>query len=120
MNNRYLPMTEADKKEMLASIGVDSIEELFSDIPEEIRFKGQLDVKEALKEPELVRYFQGLPPKTYQLNKSPPFLGQECMSIISLRSSIMSSLVRNFILLILLTSQKSRKVNCRQSLNSKR
>ena len=31
---RYLPNTEADRKEMLAAIGVESVEELFSDIPE--------------------------------------------------------------------------------------
>ncbi|MEH7525298.1 hypothetical protein V7149_18795, partial [Bacillus sp. JJ1503] len=37
MKHRYLPMTETDKKEMLATIGVNSIDELFSDIPEKVR-----------------------------------------------------------------------------------
>ncbi len=42
MTHRYLPMTETDKKEMLETIGVQSIDELFSDIPEKVRFKGSL------------------------------------------------------------------------------
>ena len=42
MNHRYLPMTEEDKKDMLAAIGVLSIDELFSDIPEQVRFKRRI------------------------------------------------------------------------------
>ena len=34
---RYIPTTSADRREMLASIGVSSIEELFADIPESVR-----------------------------------------------------------------------------------
>ena len=45
MKYRYLPMTEQDKKEMLQAIGVDSIDELFSDIPEKVRFKGTITLK---------------------------------------------------------------------------
>ncbi|WP_368503838.1 aminomethyl-transferring glycine dehydrogenase subunit GcvPA [Alkalihalophilus sp. As8PL] len=75
MTNRYLPMTEQDQKEMLEVIGASSIEELFSDIPEGIRFKGELDIPKALKEPELVRYFQGLASKNISLKQKPSFLG---------------------------------------------
>ncbi|UOE95896.1 aminomethyl-transferring glycine dehydrogenase subunit GcvPA [Alkalihalobacillus sp. LMS39] len=75
MSFRYLPMTEQDKKDMLDSIGVQSIEELFSDIPEDIRFKGQLNIKEALTEPELVRYLQGLANKNTNVKQKPSFLG---------------------------------------------
>ena len=39
MLHRYLPMTE-EEKEMLQTIGVQTIDELFSDIPESVRFKG--------------------------------------------------------------------------------
>ena len=42
MKHRYLPMTEQDQKEMLEVIGVSSIDELFSDIPEKVRFKGRI------------------------------------------------------------------------------
>ncbi|WP_227938515.1 aminomethyl-transferring glycine dehydrogenase subunit GcvPA [Alkalihalobacillus deserti] len=75
MNHRYLPMTEADQKEMLKTIGVESIEDLFSDIPKDIRFKGEMDLKEALKETELVSYFQGLASKNVSIKQVPSFLG---------------------------------------------
>ena len=38
---RYIPTTSADQREMLASIGVSSIEELFADIPESVRSRFQ-------------------------------------------------------------------------------
>ncbi|WP_255259817.1 hypothetical protein [Lentibacillus sp. CBA3610] len=48
MEFRYLPMTESDKEEMLAAIGVESTEELFSDIPDDVRFNNiDLDLQEA-------------------------------------------------------------------------
>ncbi|WEG15895.1 aminomethyl-transferring glycine dehydrogenase subunit GcvPA [Alkalihalophilus pseudofirmus] len=75
MTNRYLPMTEQDQKDMLHTIGVDSIEELFSDIPEAIRFKGELTIPKALKEPQLVKYFQGLAAKNVSLKQKTSFLG---------------------------------------------
>ena len=36
---RYLPKSSAERQEMLAAIGVKSIEELFSSIPERFRLK---------------------------------------------------------------------------------
>ena len=45
MKHRYLPMTEKDKQEMLETIGVSSVDELFSDIPEKVRFKGEYNIK---------------------------------------------------------------------------
>ena len=44
----------ADREEMLAAIGVSSVEELFRDIPAGVRFQGELDLEPALSEPELV------------------------------------------------------------------
>ncbi len=38
---RYIPNTTADRREMLASIGVSSIEELFADIPDSVRSRFQ-------------------------------------------------------------------------------
>jgi glycine dehydrogenase subunit 1 len=52
---RYLPVTEQDKQEMLEVIGVDSVAELFADIPEKVRFKGEMNLKEALSEPGIVK-----------------------------------------------------------------
>lgn len=54
----YIPISEKDKKEMLARIGVDSIEQLFSCIPENIRLKGDLNLPAPLSELELLEYFE--------------------------------------------------------------
>ena len=37
MQHRYLPVTEEDRKEMLEAIGVSHVDDLFADIPEEVR-----------------------------------------------------------------------------------
>ena len=50
MKHRYLPMTEQDQKEMLDVIGISSIDELFADIPEKVRFKGEYNIKQAKSE----------------------------------------------------------------------
>jgi glycine dehydrogenase subunit 1 len=43
---------------MLSDIGIDSIEQLFSGIPEKLRLKRLLNLPKALTEPELVEYFR--------------------------------------------------------------
>jgi glycine dehydrogenase subunit 1 len=43
---------------MLADIGVDSIEQLFSGIPESLRLRQLLDIPRSLSEPELLEYFR--------------------------------------------------------------
>ena len=43
---------------MLAEIGVESIEQLFSGVPEKLRLRRLLNIPKALTEPELVEYFQ--------------------------------------------------------------
>jgi glycine dehydrogenase subunit 1 len=40
---RYLPLSEADRGEMLRVIGASSIDDLFRDVPEELRLKGPID-----------------------------------------------------------------------------
>ena len=46
----YLSLTERDREEMLAAIGVSSIDELFRDIPEGVRFGRELDLDPPLPE----------------------------------------------------------------------
>jgi glycine dehydrogenase subunit 1 len=72
---RYLPQTDQDKREMMEALGISSVDELFADIPEEVRFKGNLNIPEALSEPELVRYFQGLSSKNVNFSTHVNFLG---------------------------------------------
>ena len=59
----YLSLTEADCEEMLAAIGVSSVEELFRDVPAGVRFGRELDVPPALSEAELTRHIEGLAAK---------------------------------------------------------
>ena len=39
---RYLPLTDADRREMLAAIGARSVDELFRDVPESARLGGKI------------------------------------------------------------------------------
>ncbi|MGG1686435.1 aminomethyl-transferring glycine dehydrogenase subunit GcvPA [Pseudalkalibacillus sp. NRS-1564] len=75
MKHRYLPTTDQDRKEMLETIGVDSVQALFEDIPEAIRFKGDLKVEKQLFEPELIRYMSKLASKNANTQENVSFLG---------------------------------------------
>src|SRR4029453_17956574 len=54
----YLSLTDADREQMLATIGVESVEELFRDIPQGVRLEQELDLEPALSEPELVAHLE--------------------------------------------------------------
>ncbi len=56
----YLSLTDADREEMLAAIGVASIDELFRDIPQGVRYGRELDIAPALTESELQRHLEEL------------------------------------------------------------
>jgi glycine dehydrogenase subunit 1 len=51
----FIPHTEEDVKSMLAAIGVESIENLFDEIPAELRAKGLTKVPEGVSEMEISR-----------------------------------------------------------------
>jgi len=55
---RYLPKSPAERKEMLAAIGANSIAELFSAIPEAYRLNKPLKLPGPYSEAEIVRYFE--------------------------------------------------------------
>jgi glycine cleavage system P protein (glycine dehydrogenase) subunit 1 len=55
---RYLPKSPAERREMLAAIGVQSIDELFATIPEQFRLKAPLCLPAALSEHEIIKYFR--------------------------------------------------------------
>jgi len=75
MLHRYLPMTEEDKQQMLQTIGVQSIDELFSDIPESVRFQGEYNIKPAKSEPELMKELMALAAKNADIKTYTSFLG---------------------------------------------
>ncbi|MGQ9800915.1 MAG: aminomethyl-transferring glycine dehydrogenase subunit GcvPA [Candidatus Saccharicenans sp.] len=54
----YIPLSDQDKKEMLARIGVETVEDLFCCIPEKVRLKGLLNLPGPLSEPEILEYFE--------------------------------------------------------------
>ena len=54
---RYTPHTEAELAAMLETIGVDSVEELFADVPHAHRFP-RLDLPQGMSEPEVAALFR--------------------------------------------------------------
>lgn len=75
MEFRYLPMTESDKQEMLDTIGVESTEALFADIPEDVRFKGELNLKKPANEAALMKELARMAGKNANLKEYSSFLG---------------------------------------------
>ena len=75
MKHRYLPMTEQDQKEMLSAIGVEKVDELFSDIPESVRFKGEYNIKQAKSESALIKELSQLAAKNANVKSHTSFLG---------------------------------------------
>ncbi|MDE6018917.1 MAG: glycine dehydrogenase, partial [Muribaculaceae bacterium] len=65
--NRYIPHTEEDIKVMLEKIGVNSTDDLFSDIPDDVIFKGDYDIPSAMSEVELRKHFKELADKNSNL-----------------------------------------------------
>lgn len=54
----YTSLSDKDKKEMMARIGITSVEELFRSLPEELRLKKDLSIPPSLSEQELLSYFE--------------------------------------------------------------
>ncbi|MEH7107283.1 aminomethyl-transferring glycine dehydrogenase subunit GcvPA [Bacillus sp. JJ1764] len=75
MKHRYLPMTEQDQQAMLEKIGVSTIDELFSDIPEKVRFKGEYNITAAKSEPSLMKELFKMASKNADLKTNTSFLG---------------------------------------------
>ncbi|GAJ10682.1 unnamed protein product, partial [marine sediment metagenome] len=66
----YISLSDKDKKEMMAIIGISSMEELFRTIPENIKLKRELKVPSPLTEIELIQHFE----RIAQQNKYSDFL----------------------------------------------
>ena len=67
----YLPISEQQQKEMLQSMGKAALEDLFSDIPEQVRFRAPLEI-EGYDERDLYRKMEALSKKNQDM---PCFLG---------------------------------------------
>jgi glycine dehydrogenase subunit 1 len=55
---RYLPKSPDERREMLASIGARSIDDLFASIPEQFRLKAPLTLPGPFSEHEIIEYFR--------------------------------------------------------------
>jgi glycine dehydrogenase subunit 1 len=71
----FLGLTDSDLEEMLATIGVSSLDELFGDVPHGVRLQRPLDLEPALSEPELVAHMAELAARNGDTSAEPSFLG---------------------------------------------
>ncbi len=71
----FIPNTDDERKEMLAAIGVLNFEELISNIPVELRFKGKMDLPDPLSEMEITSFFNKLVRENAGCNDYISFLG---------------------------------------------
>lgn len=73
--HRYIPNTDADAKRMLDDIGANSMEDLFKDIPRELRLGRELDIEGPLAEMDIVRRMKELSGKNMSTDDLVCFLG---------------------------------------------
>ena len=57
---KYFPHTDEEIRQMLSVAGVESLDALYADIPESIRFKGDYNIPEAMSELEIRQLMQTL------------------------------------------------------------
>ena len=67
MSNKFIPHTEEDIRVMLDKIGVDTIDDLYSDVPAEVVYKEEYDIPSAMSEIEWRKHFETLGKKNKPL-----------------------------------------------------
>lgn len=72
---RYLPQTQAARKEMLDAIGVSSVDELFKQVPKEAFIKGKADLPDHQGELEIDRQMQAFANQNINSQSNRFFLG---------------------------------------------
>ncbi len=60
MSYKYFPHTDSDLQQMMQRVGIDSLDDLYSDVPEHIRFRDDYDLPDAMSEGEVRRVFEQL------------------------------------------------------------
>lgn len=73
--SHYIPNTREQQEEMLSRIGVKSMEELFADIPGELRLQRKLQVPEALPEMGVLDHMKKLAAENKNMEEYTCFLG---------------------------------------------
>ncbi len=75
LSHRYIPLTEKDQKEMLDTIGVSSIAELFGDVPENVYLDRDLNIADAEAETQLLKRLNRVANKNITKETHASFLG---------------------------------------------
>ena len=68
---RYLPLTKNDREEMLSTIGVDNIDELFSNIAEKVSINPKFNLPNHKTEMEVEKHLSLLSDKNLRTKKNP-------------------------------------------------
>jgi glycine dehydrogenase subunit 1 len=72
---RYTSATDQDRREMLARIGVDSIEDLFEAIPEKLRLREPLDLPDGMSEQDVFQHLSAFAARNRHADDEVTFLG---------------------------------------------
>lgn len=72
---RYLPLTDQDRKAMLAKVGVADIDALFADVPADKRLRGLVDLPRHKGEAEVERILGRMAAKNVPASSVPFFVG---------------------------------------------
>ncbi len=75
VQHKYIPATEAERAAMLRTIGATAIDELFRDIPAQVRLNRPLDLPPALSDPELMAQLRQLAARNGDCERLTCFLG---------------------------------------------
>ena len=67
MNYKYFPQTEEDLQAMLAKVGVEKLDDLYAQIPDSIRFKGDYQMPSEMSETEVRQLFEKLGSQNRQM-----------------------------------------------------
>lgn len=70
---QYFPHTGDDVRKMLERVGAGSIDDLYSDVPQDVIYKGEYDLPDAMSEQEVRDFFDSLDEKDSKLKV---FVGQ--------------------------------------------
>ena len=72
---RYLPLNEANRREMLGAIGVSNVDALFRDLPKAALAKAQFNLPNTQSEMEVERALGAMAAKNLNCGQGPSFLG---------------------------------------------
>lgn len=72
---RYLPLTDPDRADMLARIGVETIDDLFADVPGALLLKEPLDLPRRKSEQDVARHLGRLAARNIAAGAAPFFAG---------------------------------------------